>query len=481
MDQTRMNQVILLLCISIFVLSMVAYPAVDTTASPASPNPAKAYQNLSIDQCIQIALISNLDMRSAREQLKITESNYRITKSKTDIAGTISGEESRGKDNARTDSGSLSISKYLLSGGTVSLEDDVSHTPDGDSAYSSGATLKVSQPLLKGYGGSNTYYTAAGRMIYDEQMAISRQLQSNKRSLIYNVIASYYNLIGAQRSIQIAESAVDEAQRMLKAAQTKKEEGLVAKIDVIRAEVQLAQTQARAVSAKRNYESEGDSFVNLLGLELGTPISIDTSIQYVSRTVNLDSSLSLAYRNRVDYRSAELTVALDAINLKIAKRNLLPDVSFDASYGLSDSGSKLGDALSLSESDWSASLSWSVPLWQNRKSLKEDYLQSISQKIIDEISLEDARRGIALEVRQAIIGVLEAEESLQIIGKSVAAAEESLRLAKLSYEEALVAYLDVLDAQNNYTEVQNSYTTALIGQVRALANLDRVTASDPHL
>ncbi|MDI6784320.1 MAG: TolC family protein [bacterium] len=473
-------QIGLFLFIALFGFPLVAFSATDTTA--ATPVLAEAEQNLSLDKCIQFALYNNLDMRSAREQLKISESSYRISKSKTDVKGTVSGAES-GSDSgdSRTDSADVSISKYFLTGGTASLSSDAAHSPDGDSAYSSSETIKISQPLLKGYGGTNTYYTAAGRKIYNEQIAISRMLQSNKRSLIYSVTASYYGLIGAQRSIQIAESAVDESQRLLKAAQTKKEEGLVAKIDVIRAEVQLAQTQARLVSSKRNYESQLDSFVNLLGLELGTPLTIDTTINYVVRTVNLDSSLSLAFRNRTDYRSAELELALDAISLKIAKRNLLPEVSADASYSFSDSGSDFGDAFHLSNSSWAASLSWSVPLWQNRFSLKESYMQEVAQQKLAQIAFEDKKRSITLEVRQAIIGVLEAQENLQILEKSVAAAEESLRLAKLSYEEALVSYLDVLNAQNNYTEVQNSYTNALIGYLKALANLDRVTASDPHL
>jgi outer membrane protein TolC len=473
-----MNRLIsftLLLC----CLTAIAIAAEDTTA-PAS---AGTYQNLSLEQCIQLALYNNLDIRSAREQLNISESSYRIAKSVTDIAGTVSGKEgiSGNGETEWTDNAGVSFSKYFLTGGTASLSGDVDHSQNGDAAYGSSANLSFSQPLLKGYGGTNTYYTAEGRRIYDEQITITRTLQSNKRSLIYSVTASFYGLIGAQRSIKIAEDAVDESQRLLKAAQTKKEEGLVAKIDVIRAEVQLAQTQARLVSTRRNYESQLDSFVNYLGLELGTPLTIDTTINYVVRPVNLDSLLNLAFRNRTDYRSAELNLALDAIKLKITKRNLLPDVSADARYTLSDSGTDFGNAFSLSNSSWVASLSWSVPLWQNRRSLKEDYIQEVAQQKIDEISFEDTKRSIALEVRQAIIGVLEAEENLQIIGKSVAAAEESLRLAKLSYEEALVSYLDVLNAQNNYTEVQNSYTNALIGYVRALANLDRVTASDPHL
>ncbi|MCX7918018.1 MAG: TolC family protein [bacterium] len=479
MKRRIVNQISSLLFLLSLITPVFTFALSDSTTTLA----LGSYQNLSLDQCIQIALYNNLDMRSAREQLKISESNYRITKSKTDVKGTVSGKESFSGDGDTVwaDNAGISLSKYFITGGTASLTGDIDHSQNGDAEYSSSATLSFSQPLLKGYGGTNAYYTALGRKIYDEQIAISRTLQSNKRSLIYSVTAAFYGLIGAQRSIKIAEDAVDESQRLLKAAQTKKEEGLVAKIDVIRAEVQLAQTQARLVSAKRNYESALDNFVNLLGLELGTPLTIDTTINYVVRTVNLDSSLALAYRNRTDYRAAELTLALDAIKLKIAKRELLPEINFDASYSRSDSGTDFGDAFSLSNSSWAASLSWSVPLWQNRFSLKESYLQAVAQQKLDEIAFEETRRSIALEVRQAILGVLEAQENLSILEKSVAAAEESLRLAKLSYEEALVSYLDVVSAQNNYTEVQNSYTNALISYLRAIANLDRVTASDPHL
>lgn len=495
MNRTNLILLFLFLFITICSCPILVYAANDTTTAmltedttapsppPPLPVPVKIgpYLNLTLDKCIQIALAGNLDMRTAREQLKITESSYRVTKSVTDIGGTASGEESWAKDNSRTDSADVTLSKYFLTGGTASLTGSGTHTPDGDSSYGSDVELSISQPLLQGYGGTNSYYTLAGRKIYDEQIAIARTLQSNKRSLIYSVTAAYYGLIGAQRSIQIAENAVDESQRLLKAAQTKKEEGLVAKIDVIRAEVQLASTQANLVSARRNFETLTDSFVNLLGLELGTPLTVDTSINYTVRTINLDSAINLAMENRTDYRSAELSLALARITFKITKRNLLPEVNLNASYGRSNSGGGFSDLFHLNNSSWAASLSWSVPFWQDRTSLKESYIQEAARQIIDEINLEDTKRSIALEVRQAITSVLEAEENLQIIGKSVTAAEESLRLAKLSYEEALVSYLDVVSAQNDYTQVQNNYTSALISYVKALANMDRVTATDPHL
>jgi outer membrane protein len=440
------------------------------------------FENLSLDECIDIALEKNLTMLTAKENVKISESQYRVNKGVITPTASLSGSDARSNPQDDSDSATLSASKYFTSGATLSASFGSARSSDStEGSYTSTGSISLTQPLLSGLGGSSVNATKKGLAILDEQIEIVRSLQDTKASLIYNVTSEYYQLIGALRNINTAQESVDEAERVLKVAKVKKEEGLVAKIDVTRSEVQVATQKASLITAQQSYESSVQSFLDLMGLETGTYLTIQTTINYAVRDVKLDDYIKLAFKNRVDWRSAELTYEQSVIALKIAKLAKDPELDAGLSYSASKTTTGLTDSLKLSNPELTASLTWSIPLWQSYATLKESYLQAISNKKIAEISKDETRRSITLSVRQAVIAVEEAKQNLEIIQKSIAAAEESLELAKKSYEEGMQTYLDVQDAQTSYTTTQTSYTSALISYLVALANLDQVVASDPRL
>ena len=65
-----------------------------------------------------------------------------------------------------------------------------------------------------------------------------------------------------------------------------------------------------------------------------------------------------------------------------------------------------------------------------------------------------------LEVKQAYLDLERAEKSLDIAGKQVKDATESLNVTQGRYEQGMVILLEVLDAQARYAQ-------ALINQIRA--------------
>ncbi len=441
------------------------------------------FRDMKLDDCIRIALEKNLSMQSSRENVKISESSYRMSKAVSSPSMSLSGGNSYSSNEDESDSAELSYSQYFTSGATLSAsaETDRSKSDTSDESYSSSASITLTQPLLKGLGGSSVEKTAKGQKILDEEIAITRSLQDSRRSLIHSITSAYYRLLGSQRSIDIARQAVDEAERVLKVAKVKKEEGMVAKIDVTRSEVQVASKRSSLVSAIRSYESSMENFVETLGLPLGTVLTLDSTIQYIDRKIDLEKETEKAFQNRLDFKSAKLNLERKDIALRIAQQNRLPQLDAALSYSASREEEKYSDSWKFSDPELTASVSWSIPLWQDHIDLKESYLQAESSRKIYAINLEDTQRGITLEVRQAVISVEEARENLEILKVSISQAEEALRLAKRSYEEGLQTYLDVLDSQNSYTSTQNSYTSALINYLVALSNLDKITASHPML
>ena len=100
---------------------------------------------------------------------------------------------------------------------------------------------------------------------------------------------------------------------------------------------------------------------------------------------------------------------------------------------------------------------------------------SQSRAMINEIELTE--KGlldtVEFEVRQAILKLEEAKESLLSQEKNVEQAQESLRIAQLSFSEGLVTSLDVIAAEATVTQVKTNYSQALYDYVISLAELDK--------
>ena len=80
---------------------------------------------------------------------------------------------------------------------------------------------------------------------------------------------------------------------------------------------------------------------------------------------------------------------------------------------------------------------------------------------------------VKFEVRQALLRIGEAKESLLSQEKNVEQAEESVRIAELNFAEGMITTLDVGTAQAALTQAKSNYSQALYDYVLSMAQLDK--------
>ena len=124
------------------------------------------------------------------------------------------------------------------------------------------------------------------------------------------------------------------------------------------------------------------------------------------------------------------------------------------------------------QSYYAVNLAVSVPLFRGFASSAQI---AQSKSMIREIEL--GKKGledmIRFEVRQAVLNLEDAKESLLSQEKNVEQAMESLRIAELNFAEGLVTTLDVSSAQAALSQAKTNYSQALFDYVVSLAELDK--------
>jgi len=89
---------------------------------------------------------------------------------------------------------------------------------------------------------------------------------------------------------------------------------------------------------------------------------------------------------------------------------------------------------------------------------------------------EVQRQNIALEVRQDVLNLQQAAESIRVSEKGLQQARENLDLAEGRYSTGIGNIIELTDAQASWTSAEASYVQALYTYKTTVAALEKATA-----
>lgn len=295
--------------------------------------------------------------------------------------------------------------------------------------------------------------------------------------LIFSVKAAYYDLLRACGQQDVAQSAVNDAEVQLKDARAKFEAGAVARFDVTRAEVSVANLNQALIASRGRVELARSAFNRVLGIDINSPTTIvGVAVSPDVTTVDVPKEVDTAYANRPDVRAAEVSIELNQTNVKLQRTGYLPSLSVVGvtTYNLNTSTFQTNNL------NWAATVNVSIPIWEGGITrARVEQAKADVQNAVD--TLDDVKLGAALEVRTAAVNLQEAAERMKSTAENVALAEESLRLANVRYTAGISTLVEVIDAENALTLARFNYVQAEYDYATALADLQRATAMQPEM
>jgi outer membrane protein len=295
-------------------------------------------------------------------------------------------------------------------------------------------------------------------------------VRQSKHITVFNAKKAFYGYLLAKDFVKVAEEAVDVAEKHLKNVKSLYEVGVASKFDLLRSEVQLANLKPQLIRARNNLKIAELSLKTLLGLDLSQPIEIKGTLTYEPFEPDLEESVAEAMLKRPEISQLQYQKQMAGQGLKLARASNLPSVAVSATYNF------WADQLNFRKDTWQSfyavNLVFTIPLFngfaasarvaQSKAMIKE---LDFTQKGLVDI--------IKFEVRQAILRLQEAKESLLSQEKNVEQAQESLRIAELNFSEGLATTLDISSAQAALSQAKTNYSQALYDYVISLAELDK--------
>jgi OMF family outer membrane factor len=411
----------------------------------------QANQPITLEQAIEIAKRNNNELQVSILELKRSQFALREQQAELFPDLQISGQV----DNSRSVSSSLQVDR------AKNTNPNISDAPS-DTSFSGQAQL--------------TYdiYTSGRRLAAikeaEERSRFQELAVENKEEDIrLDVSTRYYDLQQADEQVRIAQSAVENAQASLRDAQALERAGVGTRFDVLRSQVNLANSQQELTNAISNQLVARRRLATLLNLPQSINISAADPAQLAGLwNQTLEQSIVLAYQNRAELQQQLLQRNISEQQRRQALATLGPQISLFARYDLLDvfndntrvsDGYSFGVRASLNLFDGGAARARSA---QARTNIE-----------IAETQFSEQRNQIRFQVEQAYATQQSNLENVQTANAALEQAKEALRLARLRFQAGVGTQTDVINAENDLTRSEGNRIRAILDYNRALIQLQR--------
>ncbi len=333
-------------------------------------------------------------------------------------------------------------------------------TPSPENSFNNTVTLSL--PLYT--GGRITGQVGQARLglhIADQDVVKARQ------QLKLDATSAYFGVLAARNLLQVAQDSVDNLTAHLKNVQAQFDVGTVAKSDVLRSEVELANAQQDLIKKQNAYDVAVATLNNVIGLPHGTEIKLKEDLRYEQQGVTLDQSIGYAMKNRPEVIQADDSVLRAKEGVKVARSGFLPTVALTGSNGWNDD--KFPGARN---SNWQVGLTTSLTLFDTNYTLSKVKEAEAGVVKADETARQ-TKDTVALGVRSEYLGMRESEKRIETSKVAVAKAEEDFAIAQVRYNAGVGTNLDVIDAQLALATAKTNYIQALYDYNTGKAKLDK--------
>jgi outer membrane protein TolC len=299
-------------------------------------------------------------------------------------------------------------------------------------------------------------------------LSAARYSYKSARDLVVLVTANVY--LQALASTARAESAraqLETAQALYRQALDLKENGLVAGIDVLRAQVQVSTFRQRATSTANDSEKAKLQLARVIGLPVGQPLTLSDELPYTPvPEMTLEQALDRAYRNRPDYQAGLERVRATEAARSAAMAANLPSVSVTADYG------RIGLTVGSAQSTYNLVGAVKVPIFNGGRNYGR-LLEADAELRARRAEAEDLKVGVYYDVRTAFLDLQAGDQLVKVAADARRLAADQLTQARDRFAAGVTDNIEVVQAQETVALASEQYIAGLYSYNFAKAALAR--------
>ena len=414
--------------------------------------PLATSKKLTVDEAVRIALVNNPEIGQAIARVRQAEAN--IKRARAAFLPSVDAQ--------------ASWTKWYESNSGVSM-------PEGLFEMPAGANIVRNDRLYTGQIGASWNLFAGGRDLQNYRSARdarrARSLLSKRVGEVIDdaVRQAFYQALLARDAITIGEASVAFSSRELKDAKARYEVGRGLKTDVLTFETRRLAAQVGVTVAQNSHRLARIALSELMAIALGEDIELAMPAEAATRWEKMhpEQVAQQAFGSRADLAAARKSYAVAKRQVKAAQADFYPRLDASAAYGAKRQNSthlrSQDDELTVG-----AAVSWN--LYRGG-----DTVAAVAAARHAATETAEQFRQLKLRIRtqvgNALANIKTARERVGLAEKTVATAEETLRLLTERYRAGAITISQVTEGELRLTEARLDLIKAKIDLLTAQSEL----------
>ena len=301
-----------------------------------------------------------------------------------------------------------------------------------------------------------------------EVASANRYSAQDARDLIILAVGgSYLQTIAAKARVVSEEAQVKSANAVYDQSKQQYEQGLAAKVDADRNQVQALTHQQRLVSLQNDLAKQKINLARMVGLPATDQYDITDEVPFTpAAPLTIEDALAQGLKQRADLKAADSQMRAAERTRAAARAERYPSLSVTSDYG------GIGVNPNQLETTYTATATVKIPIWQGGKT-EGDIEQADAAFRQRRAEYEDLKGQIESDVRSSYLDLQAAASQVEVAEKNVEVNKEALELTRQKAEVGVIDNVTLVQAQEAVTNAEFDYINAVFAYNVAKLSLAR--------
>jgi len=280
-----------------------------------------------------------------------------------------------------------------------------------------------------------------------------------RNELIYTVKVAYFTVLKAQKLRDVARQAVEDIASHAQTASDFFQQEMIAKNDLLEAQVRLAQAEQDLVRAEENVEGSRAAFNTILHRDVNAAVALVDVCDADQPASGLAENHALALQRQPVIGAIDAGIRQAETAVRLAQGTYFPKVFLHSSYVRQGNQADVRGTPYDDPEAWQISVQADWTFWEWGKKSNVVGEQRVKLREAQELKKEvvDA---VLLQVKDAWLRCEEHFKNIGVARTAIARAEENVRIYRNRFDQQMATTTDVLDAQTLMTRAHSNYHAA---------------------
>jgi outer membrane protein TolC len=445
---------------------------------------------LVLSQAVSIALKENLSLKSEGLNIPFAQAEVLVREGEFDPSFNLGLSQDYAKIDSvsslipserRQTDGFASFAGKLKTGTQYELRWDNARVKSNlgfltvNPYYSSETALRLSQPLLKGWGMS---VQTANIDVARKNIDISSYRERKKaEDIILQTARAYWDLYFRKKDVEVSHLSLRLSEAVSKEVSEKIDVGVLAPIEASEAEANVYARKQELILAEKAMRDAEDTLKKILNFHDWSKAIVPVEEPRVEAVADIEEPYQDILNRRWEYKSSLTELRNRETIRNFYKNQVLPDLSVFGSAGLDGVNDGYSNAVSdMGSTDfysWELGVNLTVPIGNN--AARGNYRKALYEEEKAKLAVSETEQSVIYEVREARRASRVAFDTWEAAVKKREATQKRYEAERERFAVGLAVLNDVLRLEVDYSRSLSQEYFAITAYVFSLVKLDQAT------